>query len=317
MSDKGISIKIPSWNGRELLRRHLPSLMDALSSYNGKSEVIVVDDGSTDGSAEFISSAFPSIRVLSLKKNMGFVAACNHGVRASRHEIVYMLNNDISMEKDFLTPLLTHFEDEKLFSVSSVLLPPSEESDPEPGIPLATVRFRLGIFWYYYRYKEHGTMKKAEHVFFTSGGHTAYDKNKFIKLGGFDGLYHPFYWEDADISYRAWKCGWHSLLEPESRGIHYSQSTIGANFDRNYIQMIHWRNRFLFTWKNLDSFSLWLYHLIMLPFELLGTPLIGRAFFTRGFFLALGKLPELLKSRRKRERCIMNDRDVLRIFKRE
>jgi GT2 family glycosyltransferase len=313
MPRKRISIIIPNWNGKPLLERNLPFLLDALSPYQGKTEIIVVDDGSTDGSVEFLTSSYPHVKVLSSSKNEGFAIACNKGVQSSKNEIVYLLNNDIVVSKNFLEPLWPYFEYDDFFAVSSVAGPPNADVSLGALVPTAHVQFKYGIFWYYY--KAIINTKEPISVFFSTGGHSAFDKKKFLALGGFDNLYHPFYWEDIDISYRAWKRGWRSLYEPKSRVIHNNQTTIGASFKKGFIQNIHWRNRFFFTWKNLDDKIFWCQHLFLLPIELSLLPLIGRGYFSRGFFMALKKLPGVLKSRKKRGKSVFTDKEVLKIFK--
>jgi GT2 family glycosyltransferase len=313
MPAKGISIIIPNWNGKLLLGRNLPFLLDALSSCQRTTEVIVVDDGSIDGSVDFITSSFPTVRVLSSSKNEGFASACNKGIKSSRNEFVYLLNNDIIVSKNFLDSLLPYFEYDDVFAVSSVAYPPDTDISKISHISTVQLKFKYGIFWY--NYNAIMNIRRPIPVFFSSGGHSAYNKKKFLALGGFDNLYHPFYWEDADISYRAWKQGWRSFYEPESGVIHDHQSTIGANFKKDFIQNIHWRNRFLFTWKNLDDKILWCQHLLLLPLELALMPLIGRAYFTRGFFMALKKLPRLINSRKTRGKSAVTDKEILDIFK--
>lgn len=312
MPRKGISIIIPNWNGKQLLERNLPFLLDALVLYQGETEVIVVDDGSIDGSIEFLTTSYPNVKVLSSYKNEGFAIACNNGILASKNEVVYLLNNDVAVSKNFLESLWPYFEYDDVFAVSSVAYPPIADISLSSQVSTVQVQFKYGIFWYYYKaiIDTGGPIS----VFFSSGGHSAYDKKKFLELGGFDNLFHPFYWEDADISYRAWKRGWRSLYEPESRVIHNQQTTIGNRFKKDFIQKIHWRNRFLFMWKNMDDAVLWFQHLFLLPFELALMPLIGRGYFSRGFFMALKKLPYVIKSRKTRGKSLLTDKEVLEIF---
>jgi GT2 family glycosyltransferase len=313
MARKGISIIIPNWNGKQLLEKNLPFLLDALYPYQGATEVIVVDNGSTDGSVKFLVSSYPDVKVLAFSRNEGFAAACNKGVKASKNEVVYLLNNDVIVSKNFLEPLWPYFEYADFFSVSSVAYSPNTDVSSMAYVPTVQVKFKYGIFWYYY--KAIINSKTPIPVFFSSAGHSAYDKKKFLALGSFDYLYHPFYWEDIDISYRAWKYGWRSFYEPKSAVIHNQQTTIGTSFRKDFIQNIHWRNRFLFTWKNLDDKFLWCQHVFFLPVELALMPLIGRAYFTRGFFTALKKITLVIKGRKTRRKSYFTDKEILKIFK--
>lgn len=308
---KEISIVIPNWNGKQLLKKNLPYLVEALNHYPGTSDIIIVDDGSNDGSIDFLNTSYPSISVIPSEANEGFATACNKGISASKSPIVYLLNNDIRVDKGFLDSIIPYFDNDDVFAVTSIAYPSDYSTGFKPQFP--TVQFKAGIFWYYY--ESIHNVDSPISAFFSSGGHSAFDREKFLKLGGFDNMFHPFYWEDADISYRAWKSGWRSLYEPKSHVIHDHQSTIGKNFTTNYIQNIHWRNRFLFTWKNLNTTSLWFQHIFLLPFELIFMTLSGRTSFGRGAFMAIVKIPELIKSRKMRNGSLYTDKQVLKTLK--
>jgi len=111
------SVVIPNWNGRDLLERYLPALEAALDG-NPANEILVVDNGSTDGSVEFLRSRFPRVKTLALDRNLGFGGGSNAGFRAAANDIVVLLNNDMRVEPDFLAPLVAGFTDEKVFAVS-------------------------------------------------------------------------------------------------------------------------------------------------------------------------------------------------------
>src|SRR5258708_18733181 len=95
------TVVIPNWNGRDLLERYLPSVVEALAG-NPKNEVIVVDNGSTDGSADLLRERFHSVRVLALDSNLGFGGGSNAGFRAAQNDIVVLLNSDMRVQPDFL-----------------------------------------------------------------------------------------------------------------------------------------------------------------------------------------------------------------------
>jgi len=123
--DHGVmaTLIILNFQGRELLQRNLPSVLAAVARSGQPHEVLVVDNGSTDGSVELLRSEFPSVRVLALDRNHFFSAGNNAGVRVASHDIVVLLNNDMRVEPDFLDPLLAPFRDrDDLFAVSSQIV---------------------------------------------------------------------------------------------------------------------------------------------------------------------------------------------------
>ena len=111
------SVVIPNWNGKDLLAKYLPSVVAALAG-NPANEIIVVDNGSTDGSADFVRSAFPQVKLVPLATNLGFGGGSNAGFRAASNDIVVLLNSDMRVEEGFLAPLLEGFADPLVFAVS-------------------------------------------------------------------------------------------------------------------------------------------------------------------------------------------------------
>ncbi len=127
------SIVIPNWNGRDLLEKYLPSVVNSIAGLPG-SEVIVVDNASEDGSAEFMREKFPSVRVLAQTRNLGFGGGSNAGFAAAKNDIVVLLNSDMRVEPDFLAPLLEGFTDEKVFAVSCQIFMEQKKVREETGL---------------------------------------------------------------------------------------------------------------------------------------------------------------------------------------
>lgn len=281
--DAGVSVVIPSFNGRELLSKNLPPLLAALGRGGLPSEVILADDGSTDGSSEWIQQEFPQVRLVRSERREGFQRAVSRGLEAARYGRVYFLNSDVSVRSGFLEPLLRHFEDPRTFAVSSREIPKGQGEDAPDRFP--TVRFRMGFWWH--RYSEiWPRLMRAAPVFFVSMGHGLFRKRMLEELGFLDPRFEPFYFEDQDICFRAWRRGWRCLYEPASVVACEHQATIGRLYSRGQIQHIHWRNRFLFQWKNLTGWRYRLREVFWLPPLAVVAPLSGKWRFTTGLLAA-------------------------------
>jgi GT2 family glycosyltransferase len=246
---RAATVVIPNWNGRELLEKYLPSVIEALAG-NSENEILVVDNGSTDGSADLLSRAFPHVRVLALEKNLGFGGGSNAGIRAARNDIVVLLNSDMRVAPDFLRPLIESFTDEQVFAVSCQIL----FSDPKK------VREETGLTQGWWangglrvRHRIDPNVRSAYPCFYGGGGSCAFDRAKFLELGGFDDLLAPFYLEDTDLGYMAWKRGWKVLYEPRSVVWHEHRGTIGRRFTDDQIQAVLKKNFILWTWKNIHD----------------------------------------------------------------
>ena len=243
------SVVIPNWNGRDLLERYLPSVIAALAG-NPENEIIVVDNGSSDGSAEFVRSAFPRVKVLAFDHNLGFGGGSNAGFRAARNDVAVLLNSDMRVALDFLPPLLEGFADERVFAVSCQIF----FSDPHKR------REETGLTqgWW-----QDGGLKVGHRIdpavgalfpcFYAGGGSSAFDRRKFLELGGLDSLLTPFYLEDTDLGYQAWKRGWKVLYQPRSVVYHEHRGTIGKRFSEAQIRAVLKKNYLLFCWKNIHQ----------------------------------------------------------------
>ncbi|MFL6463666.1 MAG: glycosyltransferase [Bryobacteraceae bacterium] len=246
------SIVIPNWNGRDLLEKFLPFVIAAVETHP-ENEVIVVDNASTDGSVEFLQSHFPSVRILQLQHNLGFGGGSNRGFQAAKNDIVVLLNNDMRVEAGFLAPLLTPFSDPLVFAVSCQIFfaDPSRRRE-ETGL--------TEIWW------ERGRLRASHHIdpavqapfpcAYAGGGSSAFDRKKFLELGGFDELFRPFYYEDTDLGYAAWKRGWKVLYQPASVVYHEHRGTIGRKFSKDFINSVIDKNVLLYCWKNIHSWKM-------------------------------------------------------------
>jgi GT2 family glycosyltransferase/glycosyltransferase involved in cell wall biosynthesis len=311
-STKAASIVIPNWNGRDLLEKYLPSVIASTVDHTG-SEVIVVDNGSADGSAAFMREHFPEVRVVALPRNLGFGGGSNEGFRAAKNDVVVLLNSDMRVERGFLAPLLDGFRDEGTFAVSCQIF----FSDP------GKAREETGLTegWWL-----QGSLRVGHRVepdihelfpcFYGGGGSCAFDRRKFLELGGFDELLKPFYLEDTDLGFLAWKRGWKVLYQPASVVYHEHRGTIGKRFSDDYIKSVLKKNFLLFTWKNIHEWRRLIAHFWFTWANAMLSWLFGdspeRANF-RGIARAAVQLPQAMGSRMSaRRRAAITDTEAFK-----
>jgi glycosyltransferase involved in cell wall biosynthesis len=190
------------------------------------------------------------VKLLALDRNLGFGGGSNAGFREAKNDIVVLLNNDMRVEPDFLAPLLEGFADPQVFAVSCQIF----FKDPNK------VREETGLTqgWWQdgalrVRHRTDAAVTDLFPCFYGGGGSCAFDRRKFQQLGGFDELFAPFYFEDTDLGYLAWKHGWKVLYQPRSVVHHEHRGTIGKTFSADFIQGVVKRNALLFAWKNIHE----------------------------------------------------------------
>jgi GT2 family glycosyltransferase/glycosyltransferase involved in cell wall biosynthesis len=222
----GISVVIPSRNGRELLEHCLPGIQDA-------DEIIVVDNGSDDGTAEYLRRSWPKVLVEHSPQPLAFAVAVNRGIQRASFSHVCVLNNDMRLEPGFFEALLRPFESvPDLFCGSAQIFFPEGRRREETGktvlnpAPSATefpVRCDIPI---------DGDDGGEDHsyVLYGSGGCSLYDAAKLEALGGFDEAYQPAYVEDLDLGVRAWLCRWPSVYCAGARVLHEHRATTSRYF---------------------------------------------------------------------------------------
>ena len=312
---KKVSIIISNWNSKNLLKENLPSVIRAIEYSGGNHELIVVDDASSDGSPEFIKNNYPQIKLIELRENKGFGEANNIAVSQSKNEIIALLNNDMSVERKYFSFICPHFNNKNIFAVASRTITEDVFRKKIKTSTSSWAEFRRG-FWHD---TDNVEVKDKEDCYLSltaPGGGAAFDKKKFLSLGGFDSLYYPFYYEDTDLSYRAWKRGWKIIYEPRTVVHHRCSQTITTHFGRRQASLIKKRNYYLFIWKNITDRSLILQHLLFLPFFLLNKLVSGRVMWVKAFFLALKQLKEALVRRRiVKKESVFSDRSILNLFR--
>ncbi len=276
-----ISVVMPNLNGEKLLEKNLPVLIAAKNyAPNQITEIIIVDDGSEDGSVNLLKKNFPEVRVIKHTVNRGFSAAVNTGVRAAKGDLILLINTDVLPNGDFLVGVLPHFTDSKVFAVSL----------HEKGYGSARGYFGDG----YIQLAMGEESNKSHSSFYVSGGSGVFRRSIWVALGGMDEkLLSPFYWEDIDICYRAAKRGYKLLWEPSGVVEHHHESTI-SKFPKTYVARVRERNQLLMLWKDVTSPNLTRKHIAGLFKRLVVHP--G---YIRIIIMALGRVGVAMQKRKR------------------
>ena len=198
---------IPSRNGRLLLEAQLPGIARELESFTA--EIIVADNGSDDGTAQWLRAAWPQVQVEPSHAPLSFARAVNRGIARSRYSRICLLNNDMLLEPGFFGALVRAFERVPgLFCATAQIRFPEGVRREETG---KTVMAQSHPQDFPIRCDEPLPGEDLSYVLYGSGGCSLYDAARLRALGGVDQAYEPAYVEDLDLGYRAWQRGWPSV----------------------------------------------------------------------------------------------------------
>ena len=247
---KRVTVVIPNWNGMQYLKTCLDSLrMQDTDDF----ETLLVDNASTDGSADFVRTNYPEVRLILHEENLGFTGGVNAGIRASETPYVLLLNNDTECDPGFVRNLTEAIErDPKIFSVSSRMVRFSDRSLLDDAGDLYTV---LG----YQAQRGTGqpvTVKKYLkpcRVFSACAGAAIYRKAVLDEIGLFDPA-HFAYLEDVDIGYRALIYGYENVYEPSAVVYHVGSGASGAVQYSPFKVRLSARNSRYLLYKNMPGF---------------------------------------------------------------
>ncbi len=298
------SIVIPNWNGGDYLTRCLESLARQTLP---PTEVIVVDNGSTDSSHEAAPSIIRGAKVIRLGWNHGFSYAVNRGIEEAGCEWIVLLNNDVVLESDFLENLLTTLERQPEYDFAAAKLLKADRRELLDGagdaILLAGASYRLA----------HGLPEidfhRQREVFAACGAAAAYRASMLRDIGGFDEDFFS-YLEDVDLAFRARWAGYRCLFIPSSVAHHWGSVTLGGALRPPIVRQIT-QNQILLVVKNLPSALLARVWMRILWFQLLWLVFAVRrrclTAWARGMIGALRKLTLFRRKRKEVRRSISVD----------
>ncbi len=301
MKKPKISIVILNWNGRQHLKKCLLSIKEI--SY-APLEVIVVDNSSSDNSAEMVKKEFPEVVLVLNQKNLGYSGGNNIGIKKSTGEYVFILNNDTQVSKDFLDPLVSVMEqDATLGCVQPKLLYGSNHN----LLNAVGSYFTSTGFLYHYGYRKRENLRQYNvplTIYSAKGAAMLLRKSALKKIGLFDEDFFIFF-EETDLCHRLWLAGYKVVYVPNSIIYHYEAvdtSKQMGDYTRNFLSF---RNRICSFIKNLQGMNiikiftvLFAIYLFLLIFYIISFKWYLVKAIVMGVIWNIKNLPKTLKKRR-------------------
>lgn len=254
-----VSVIIPNFNGIAYLDGVLGSLeRQTLRNF----EVILVDNGSTDGSCQYVMENYPWVHMIELSENFGFCKAVNEGIRMARSPYVLLLNNDIETKENLLEEMLAAMRrHKKAFSCAAKMIQFHDRKHLDDA-----GNYYCALGWAFARGKGKPSdfYEKEEKIFSSCAGAAIYRKKIFDKIGYFDEE-HFAYLEDMDIGYRARIYGYQNWYAPKAIVYHVGSGTTGSRYNQ-FKTRYSSRNNVYLIYKNMPLLQI----ILNLPLLILG-----------------------------------------------
>lgn len=304
-----VSVVTPNYNGKDFLYAYFESLN---KNSNEIGEVIIVDNGSNDGSQEFIRNYrekvdFPIV-LIENSQNLGFAEAVNQGISKARYDYIFSLNNDTVVEKSAILELLNLLNtDGGIFSVSSKMVQfnnPELIDDAGDDYTLLAYTKKRGNNQNLNKFIE------VSEIFSSCAGAALYRKDLLEELGGFDSEFFA-YMEDVDLGYRARINGYKNLFCPNAIVYHIGSATTGSQYNEFKVRLAA-RNNVWVVYKNLPT----LQKIVNILFLFLGFLIKYLFFLKKGFGpIYLKGLKEGLRTRNKIKKVEFKSKNWKNYFK--
>ena len=292
-----LTAAIATWNGRELLAGVLESLR--AQTIASRLAIVVIDDGSTDGTADWLREHHPGVELIAHERNLGVTRSLNEGLQLARGEFVALLNNDLELEPDCLELLIDDLRTHPACAVSSPKLLDFHDRTVLDGAGDLYTRWGMA------RRRgqgetDTGRYDRAEQVCAACAAVAVYRRAAIDAVGGMDEDFFA-YLEDVDWSLRARLAGWECRYEPRAVAYHMGSATLGAG--PSEFNLFHnWRNGLWILVKDLPGPTLARLSPQLLVGMLWQLSIALRrrrlGVWLRAWRSALGGLPQMLERRR-------------------
>ncbi len=240
-SASDVSVVTVNWNGKDHLEVLLPSLV-ALEPR----EIILVDNGSSDGSQDFVRSRYPGVRIIQNETNRGFAQPNNLAAEAAQGRYLAFVNNDMRVDPGWIKAALDRLK-EPVVCVGSRILDWAGEKVDFNGSSLEYLGYALqrniGEPW--------RSVPSPDRILFACGGAMLIDRDVFRRVGGFDQDYFAIF-EDVDLGWRLWLAGYEVAFASDSIAFHKGHGTFKTQANEKMRYLMH-RNAMLTVLKNYEE----------------------------------------------------------------
>jgi GT2 family glycosyltransferase len=260
---KLVSVIIVNWNGKKYLKECCSSLR---SQNYPNIEIIIVDNGSIDGSVNYVRKHYPNIKIIKNNKNLGYAGGNNVGYNAAKGEYILFLNNDTKVTKSFLTNLVKVLESSDRIGVvqSKILLMDMPERIDSIGSFLTPT----GFLYHFGVQKKDVSKYNVQMPIYSAKGACALFRRDVLKKVEVDETIFDerffCYFEETDLAHRIWLAGYKILYVPSSVIFHKLGAT-SVSLDNEFVQFHSFKNRISSYLKNFGASQL----ILILPLHLL------------------------------------------------
>lgn len=257
---KDCSLLILSYNNFENLETLLPSVELLIAhSKQYQLEVSIIQNGNCKKSEELIQKQYPSFNYLQADNN--YLFSYNAIVQQQKSKTVFILNDDLIVSNDIINLAMPLFKVPHLFAVSCLIYDWGSRNIQWSG---AAVEFnKQGI----QLDLKKSPISEAVYSFYACGGAAIYRTEMFNALGGFDSIYYPAYYEDTDLSHRAWQKGWTSIVHPKAWVEHKSAESWKNAKNHHHLMSLQARNKMIGSLVNYHSTKYIFFFVLSFPYR--------------------------------------------------
>jgi GT2 family glycosyltransferase len=298
---KSVSVIIPNYNGRHLLKEYLPQTIAILESAAIVYEIIVVDDCSKDDSIALIKADFPQVKLIANPENKGFSYACNRGIEAAQYELIFLLNSDVKLTPGYFDAQWQYFEQTDTFGVMGRIIDMEGDhiQDAARMPKFNGLKLKTGYFYY------SDNAEEKLYTMYLSGANALIDAAKLKEIGGFDEIFSPFYSEDMELSIRAWRLNWKCYYEHRSVCRHQLSATTKNYKTPQWVKRVYFRNRFYFHVLHFNGLASVAYYFQITLIDLLPKLLVGQFWIWKSY-VELFKNRQQIRLRKQKFKSLMD-----------